>query len=67
MNKQINILVTKRNEPVLQEVSDMAKLHEKKNKFTATLIEMVELGLCFHKKGYRFMGGELVKIQREND
>ena len=66
MSKRMHILCTDKHLPLLKEVEEIAKLQPKKNKLTATLMEMVELGLHFYKGGYRIVDSQLVRIQKEN-
>ncbi len=58
--KRIQIMYTKKNAHILNEIEEFVELSPQKNK-TAVIIELLELGLNCYKSGFRLLDNQLFK------
>ena len=60
MKESVTLRITKNSEPVFNQVSKVAKI--KSENFTATLLELVKIGLKYYEKGYRLVEDEVIQL-----
>ena len=64
MNKTITLRITKRSQPLLAKVEEIAKLQPVgKDQFAPMLLDILELGLNSYESGNRVAGGEIINTE----